>query len=176
MFEVLKNRKVIMWHGFTDDDATNQVELIESLEPGAHLLAGGTNAGMRSIIVARELGYTRFELHGVDCCYRGQEQWAGEHHTEPHPSRKIVVGGREFETSHMMLQATDDFLNQLPMLSKCSFKIHGDGLLEARMKMYLRDPQKAVSKDWWKFTPVVLGNLSLGWAADEQFVFRKRTQ
>ena len=152
MFETLLDagRTVWMWHGFTDDDVSAQVKLLESLEPGTRLMAGGTNAGMRSIIVARELGFTRFELHGMDCCYRGKTQWAGNHHTEAHTTVKIEVEGREFETSPMMMQSTDDFLNQMMMLAGCSFKIYGDGLLEARMQMFLRDKTRASSRGWWK--------------------------
>jgi hypothetical protein len=150
MFEILEGGKVLMWHGFTDDDVENQIKLVEMLEPGARLMAGGTNAGMRSIIVARELGFKRFELHGMDCCYRGKDQWAGEHFTKRHHTVKIEVDGREFETSDLMLQSTDDFFNLLHMLPGCSFRIHGDGLLEARMKMYMRDPQKALTWGWWK--------------------------
>lgn len=154
MFEVLlaKGRKVIMWHGFTDDDVHNQIALLEQLEPGVRLIAGGSNVGMRAIIVARDFGYTRFELHGMDCCYRGAEQWAGEHFTKKHNMVKIEVEGRVFDTSDLMMQSTDDFFNQLHMLPGCSFKIHGDGLLEARLKMFMRDRKKAVNWGWW--TPV----------------------
>lgn len=151
MFEALKGYNVVMWHGFTDDDARAQLELIESIEPGTRLLGGGTNVGMRGIIVAREMGFQRFELHGFDCCYT-DTQWAGEHYTEPHQTVKIKVEEREFETSPMMLQSTDDFFNQMNLLSGCSFKIYGDGLLEARMQMFLRNQFKATRPGWW--TPV----------------------
>lgn len=150
MFETLKHRKVIMWHGFTDDDAANQIATLEEIEPGARLICGGTNVGMRAMVVARDLGYKRFELHGMDCSYRGEQQWAGEHFTAPHNAVKIEVEGTVFDTSDLMLQSTDDFFNQLRMLHGCSFKIYGDGLLEARMQMFMRDRQKAISKGWWK--------------------------
>jgi hypothetical protein len=152
MFEMLlaAGRRVLMWHGFTDDDAEAQIALMESLEPGARLMAGGTNAGMRAIVAARELGYTRFYLHGMDCCYRGEEQWAGEHFTKKCYPVKIEVEGRVFETSEQMMQSTDDFFNTLHMLSGCSFKIYGDGLLEARMQMFMRDRDKALNWGWWK--------------------------
>tara|TARA_R110000868_G_scaffold236542_3_gene490599 strand:- start:1101 stop:1970 length:870 start_codon:yes stop_codon:yes gene_type:complete len=150
MFETLAKRRVIMWHGFTDDDAVNQVATLEEIEPGARLICGGTNVGMRAIVVARDLGYTRYELHGMDCSYRGEKQWAGEHFTIPHTAVKIEVEGRVFDTSDLMMQSTDDFFNQLRMLRGCSFKIYGDGLLEARMQMFMRDRDKALKMGWWK--------------------------
>lgn len=152
MFETLlqKKRNVIMWHSFTDDDSKNQIAALEELEPGARLVAGGTNVGMKSIVVGRDLGRKRFELHGMDCSYRGEQQWAGKHYTEPHAMVKIEVEGRVFDTSALMMQSTDDFFNQMNMLRGCSFKIYGDGLLEARMNLFLRDKKKALSLDWWK--------------------------
>lgn len=150
MFEVLKGRRVLMWHGFTDDDRERQVELFRRVEPGARLIAGGTNVGMRAIMVAREIGFTKFELHALDCCYRGSTQWAGEHFTKPHKTVHVEVEGQVFETSDLMLQSTDDFFNQLHMLQGCSFRIHGGGLLEARMNLFLKDRKKALQWGWWK--------------------------
>ena len=150
MFEILSHRKVVMWHGFTDDDAENQIKALEEIEPGCRLICGGTNVGMRAMVVARDLGYKRFELHGMDCSYRGEQQWAGEHFTVPHTAVKVEVEGIVFDTSDLMLHSTDDFFNQLRMLHGCSFKIYGDGLLEARMQMFMRDQKKATSMGWWK--------------------------
>ena len=155
MFDELEGRRVVMWHGFTDDDAGNQVALVDSLEPGAPLLGGGTNVGMRAITVARQIGYRRFELHGMDCCYRDEEQWAGEHFTKKQYPRRVEVEGRIFETSDQMLQSTDDFFNTMNMLGGCSFKIYGDGLLEARMQMFMKDHSKAFNQGWWHPVGVV---------------------
>ena len=154
MFEALSNRTVVMWHGFTDDDAENQIKTLEEIEPGARVIAGGTNVGMRALVVARDLGFLRYELHGMDCSYRGDQQWAGEHFTAPHKAVKIEVDGRIFDTSDLMIQSANDFFSQLKMFNGCTFKIHGDGLLEARMQMFIRDKQKAMSKEWWNTTEV----------------------
>lgn len=150
MFQLLRDRNVVMWHGFTDDDTAAQVELIESLEPGTRLLAGGTNVGMRAIIVARELGFTGFDLHGMDCCYRGEIQWAGEHFTDKHRTVIVAVEDEEFETSELMMQSTDDFFNAMRMLPGCKFIVRGSGLLEARLRLFNKDPAKALSTDWWR--------------------------
>lgn len=150
MFETLAGRRVLMWHGFTDDDKEEQLAILEAIEPGVRLLGGGTNVGMRAIVVARELGYTAMELHGMDCCYENGRQWAGEHGDKRHHCVTVEVEGERFETSDVMLQSTDDFLNLLPMLRGCSFRIHGEGLLRARLGIYLRDRPRACSVEWWK--------------------------
>lgn len=151
LFAKLDGYNVRMWHGCTDDDAERQIALVESLLPGQRLMNGGTNVGMRAMPVARELGFTSFDLHGFDCCYRGAQQWAGSHFGAAHKTVRVVVDGREFETSDLMLQSTDDFFNAMRMLSGCRFRVYGDGLLEARLKLYNRSPQRALSRGWFHF-------------------------
>jgi hypothetical protein len=149
MFARLRRNRVLMWHGYTDDDTRRQVELVENLEPGARLMAGGTNVGMRALSIGLELGYREFHLWGFDCCY-GETQWAGDHSGEPHPEVKIEVEGKIFKTSEMMMQSTDDYFNLMPMLRGSKVWIHGGGLLSERLKLYARDPKKALSPDWWR--------------------------
>jgi hypothetical protein len=149
MFELLAQRNVVLWHGYTDDDWLNQVKLVAELD-GSGLIAGGTNVGMRALIVALALGYRRIELHGMDCCYEGEKLWAGTHSGERHRTVKVECNGRVFETSDVMMQSTDDFFNLLPALSGCKLVIHGDGLLEERVKVYRKDPKLALSPKWWR--------------------------
>lgn len=154
MFEALKGYRVVMWHGVTDDDAKNQIDLAESIDPGARLLNGGTTAGVRAMPVAREMGYTDFHLHAIDCCYHGQKQWAGPHLGHRHKSVLVQVGGRIFETSDLMLRACDDFFDAMKMLSGCSFTVHGNGLLEERLRVMKVNPNLALSEGWFRFIGV----------------------
>jgi hypothetical protein len=150
MFAKLAGFHVTMWHGCTDDDAERQIALVENLEPRARLLNGGTNVGIRAIPVARELGHTHFELHGMDCSYRGIQQWAGGHVSQRVKTVLVEVEGETFETSDVMMQSTDDLFNTMRMMPNCRFRVHGGGLLEARLKLFNSNPQKALSVDWWK--------------------------
>jgi len=151
MFANLAGHKVVLWHGITDDDAKRQALLVDSLQPGAKLLCGGTTVGMRAIVVARALGFTHFELHGMDCCYRGPVQWAGSHYSGMHHRTvRVEVEGEEFETSDLMMQSTDDLFNAMRMLPGCRFRVHGNGLLEARLRLFNKDPERALSVGWFK--------------------------
>ena len=145
-----KRRRVTICHHYTDEDRDRQVELIKRYEPNAVLLAGGTNAGLRANIVGRHLGFRRFALHGIDCCYDGDQEWAGPHSGTKHVKVKVKVEGRVFSTSDLMMQATDDFFNQMFMIGGCQFTIHGDGLLATRLEIYRNDPELACSREWWK--------------------------
>lgn len=161
MFERLRRSRVLMWHAFTDEDTAGEVEMVKRFQPDGRLLAGGTNVGMRALIVGLELGYRRFHLHGFDCCYRGETQWAGRHTGARHYTSRVSVDGREFLTSDTMMNSTDDFFAiVLPRViaarnesgHKCSgrpVEIHGDGLLAARLTIFERDPRLALSPQWW---------------------------
>lgn len=149
-FEKLKDFNIVMWHGFTDDDIRKQIDIVNELEPDARLIAGGTNVGMRAIAVARELGFRNYDLHGFDCCYYEKKQWAGDHLGQSHRTVKVEVSGKVFETSDLMMISTDDFFKLLKQLPGCRFRIHGDGLLEERLKIFNRDPELALSPLWWK--------------------------
>lgn len=151
-FERLLSRgaNVVMWHSYRDDDAEREIALVESLLPGTRLMAGGTSIGSRAVVVAREIGHTHFELHGMDCCYRGAQQWAGSHYAQRHKTVRVEVQGEQFETSDLLMQSTDDFFNVMRMMPGCRFRVHGGGLLEARMKLLNRDPVRACSPGWWR--------------------------
>ena len=151
MFATLKNRDVTMYYAFTADDKQRQKEQCARLEGvGQGMFYGRSNAGMLAISIGRALGYRKFDLHGMDCCYPDGEIWAGKHTGTPHGKVTIKVDGREFITSNLMMESTDDFFRSLLVMPNVTFNIHGDGLLRARLKLYKRDPQLALSKDWWK--------------------------
>jgi len=156
LFEKLKGYDVTMWHSVTEDDKKRQVELIESICPGLQMMTGGTNVGMRAICVARHQGHTGFELHGFDCSFRGATQWAGEHMTKAYYSVRVSVDGEEFDTSDTMLQSTDDLINTMMMMPGCRFRVHGDGLLERRLRMLNADQARALAPGWWKPVNFVL--------------------
>ena len=151
MFSTLKQRDVTMYYAFTMDDKKRQQEQYASLEGiSGGMFYGRSNAGILSISIGRALGYRKFDLHGMDCCYPDGEIWAGKHTGTPHGKVTIKVDGRKFITSNLMMESTDDFFRSLLVMPNVTFNIHGDGLLRARLKLYKKDPEFALSKDWWK--------------------------
>ena len=145
-----KKRRVTMWHGWSDEDKDRQIALVKRYEPNAALLSGGTNAGLRAAIVMRHIGFRKFMLFGIDCCYEGDQEWAGPHSGKKHSKVKVRVAGRVFSTSDVMMQATDDFFNQMFSTPGCAFGITGDGLLATRFEIYKRDRTLACSSRWWE--------------------------
>src|SRR5262245_33100290 len=76
LFTKLHHHRVMIWHKHTDDDYDRQFNLVRDAEPKWHkrTLCDGTNIDMRSIPVALELGFRKFELHGFDCSFQSYGQ------------------------------------------------------------------------------------------------------
>lgn len=156
LFKKLKGFDVEMWFGYCNDESDVFAAELFEREGNYHILAGGTTSGMRSFPVAAEWGYRNFEGHGLDCCYRGGQQWAGAHGGKDHRTVEVEVNGKRFTTSDLMMQATDDFFTLLGQMPNCRFVLHGGGLLEERLGIFNADPAKALSPRWWKPVNFVL--------------------
>jgi hypothetical protein len=100
-------------------------------------IAGGTTVATRSIALLRTAGYVRFDLFGMDCCWRGDV-----HHALPQPENArdkwITVNAgardrpetmREFRVSHWQLKQAEDLLTMMKINGQ-HFVLtpHGDGM------------------------------------------------
>ena len=148
---VSQKRKVTLYYAFTADDKVRQQQQYARLEGTVGgMFYGRSNVGILDISLANLIGHQNFDLHGMDCCYPEGKMWAGEHTGPQHGMVTIKVEGREFITSNLMMESTDDFFRSVLVMPNVTFNIHGDGLLRARLKLYKQSPHFALSKDWWK--------------------------
>ena len=144
MFEALKGQKVLVWHVLKSD-----LDLLETghYPKGQWVLTGGTNVGMRAMVMARLLGYTNIHVFGMDCS-------AGSTmHVDDHPNevpeekyRTVVVDGEEFRTTTLFLSYAKNFFHEVLQLADCEVKLHGHGLLQALVKKKTSDPLQLT--DW----------------------------
>lgn len=150
MFKRLKRHKIKMWHPLTDAK-DEQMELMREIEFGAHMIGGGSNAGLRALLLAFHMGYRNFHLFGIDCSYKNKEVWAGEHSGKAHVMEEVECNGKRFWTSDIMYNAAQDFveLMQSPLLHGCHFFIHGESLLFERIVLAQTDMSAAVN-NWVK--------------------------
>lgn len=100
-------------------------------------VGGGTTVVTRAISVLRTLGYLRFDLFGVDCCFLN-----GEHHAYPQPENakdtpiKFTAQApgsdesRVFECAPWHVKQLEDFLQLIRVNGKhLLLNVHGDGML-----------------------------------------------
>jgi hypothetical protein len=99
---------------------------------------GGCTVISRALWLLRMQGYLRFDLFGVDCCWRD-----GQHHAFDQPENAADVGytvrveppgapelAREFFCSLWMLKQFEDMAEQINVLGEhFVLRVHGDGLL-----------------------------------------------
>jgi hypothetical protein len=108
-----------------------------------HGIGGGTTVGTRAIALLRVLGYLRFDIFGMDSCWRGESHHA---YVQPenaadqcltftvHPTGAPDLA-RSFQCAPWHVQQVQDFLQMV----RCQgqhflLNVHGDGLLAFVMR------------------------------------------
>jgi uncharacterized Rossmann fold enzyme len=142
VFKALEGRKVVIWHL---DNGRESRSWASMRDPGTAVISGGSTAGLRAFEVAHALGYRALDVHGMDCSFRGKQQWAGEHSGKLKPVTVIKLDGspRLYETDPLMIQAAREAVkfwrtHDVPM------KVRGTGLMQSMM----RECQKGLIKPW----------------------------
>lgn len=135
LFEQLRDAQVHLWHAYEGDEMH---EVVKRIDPDSVLVLGGSNVGLRAIALGTTLGYRHFKLFGMDCSFRDDVQWAGEHSGKRHKVVEVRVANRVFKTSPAMLVSAKEFCQMLEHIPGCDFVIYGDGMLNYMMAENLR--------------------------------------
>lgn len=107
-------------------------------------IGGGTTVATRAISLLRTAGYVRYDLFGIDCCWKGSQ-----HHALPQPENdkeqwfKVTAGvkddpstQRTFITSTPMLKQFEDFLVTMKVNGQhFRLTVHGDGMLAYTLRV-----------------------------------------
>ena len=138
VFEVLTGYEVKIWH--TLMDATHLLGQ-DHYPPGHWVLTGGSNVGMRALVMARLLGYTDIHVFGMDCSAE-KSFHTGDHPNEPGKDkwRTVKVGAQSFQTTTLFLSYAKQFFHEMIQLPDVHATVHGTGLLQALIQAKLDDP------------------------------------
>ena len=124
--------KVSLWHVHNDDKS---VEWVAKNDPDYPAIGGGSSAGMRAIPVKHRMGRRRFNVHGMDCCYRGAARHAGPHNGKPQARIDIVApSGAKFVTSPQMVEEAR-YLCKMMFHWQIEVRLHGYGLVQEMVRM-----------------------------------------
>ena len=127
-FEAIKGCKIVVWHAAGDDRI---MEILERLQRNEPIVAGGSAAVTRAMILALPLGYKEFHVYGGDSSFA-----AGETHIRQSTTveRRMAVkcADRVFEVAPWMTLQVEDLKKLVPLIKFCGarFHFHGDGLLQ----------------------------------------------
>ncbi len=134
-----------LWHMHNGMDS---VAPIEELEPDQFMVHGGGNAGLRAIAVAYVMGYRDFVIYGMDYSFKDDgQQWAGKHVGKQKTPMEVVCDGEKFLTSSVNVAYCRHFLMMIENAPNATFKLVGNGLLQAMMrannKQYIKEQEAA---------------------------------
>lgn len=133
LFEHLKNYNVKLWHVFDPED-----DGLRALPHGEWALTGGCGVGLRSMALARFIGFTNQHIFGMD----GSDGISGRHAAE-HPNQAPAYylteyNGVTYKTTPALLEAARQTWHELDGLKDVEAKFYGEGLVQAMAKDYVR--------------------------------------
>lgn len=125
-FDHLKDRKIILWHSWSDGPEC------KALPGGKLAVGGGTTSGMRAINIGYLLGYRKFMLYGYDSCNdaEGKKRFTGE---MTGPTLDVYVGAekRKFTCNAAMAQQANEFQMLYAVMPDITVEAKGPGLIAA---------------------------------------------
>lgn len=141
VFEHLSGCDVKLWHVFS-----NEAEAIRVLPPGEWALTGGSSVGLRTMAIARFLGFTELDVYGMDGCESDDYgKHAAAHPNQPKARKPLDYDGRTYWTTESMLVCAQGTWHELNEMPDVTARFHGDGLVQAMAKHYVRGAPVAAS-------------------------------
>jgi hypothetical protein len=140
-FDHLAGFDATLWHVFS-----NEEDALRTLPPGEWALTGGCSVGLRTMTIARFLGFTEQHVFGMDGSARGESS-----HTDKHPNAAkkfwaCEYGGQTYLTTPAMLEAARGTFHELNQMPDVEPTFYGGGLVQAMAKDYRRAPAVGKAK------------------------------
>lgn len=137
VFDHLKDFNLKIWHVFDNDK-----EAFRVLPNGEWAILGGASVGLRCMTMARFLGFTEMDVFGmdgnIDDASTGSH--AAEHPNSP-PSRfETEYNGVKYLTTPSLLEVARQTWHELNQMPDANVRFHGEGLVQAMAKDYVRQP------------------------------------
>lgn len=132
----LDGHDVRLWHPFQEYGGL-------AVPRGEWLLTGGSNVGLRAMVIARFMGYVNQHVFGMDGCKRDGFH-ADRHPNSPKGEYVTTYKGRDYVVTPSLLECAKEITHEMDMLPDVEAKFYGDGLVQEIMKDYKRGEKKEV--------------------------------
>lgn len=137
LFDFLEGYNVKLWHIFdTTEDG------LRSLPAGEWALTGGCSVGVRTLTLARFMGFTNLHVFGMDGCEGSTGKHAAFHPNQPKDFSVLEYEGKTYRTTPSMLEAAKNTWHELDMMKDVTAVFYGDGLVQEMSKSYKRKSTK----------------------------------
>lgn len=129
VFDAVAEYNTKIWHLYGNEEMPE----LPYIYPQNHwVLTGGSNVGLRTMVLARFLGYHNIHVFGMDCSFESE---AGNTHAGFHPNStkfrvKVKVEKTEYITSAVFLEYARQFFDEVAKLPDCKVVLHGRGMLQ----------------------------------------------
>lgn len=138
MHDMLEGYDETLWHLCED---ANVRDLPTLFPRGTVIVTGGSNVGLRSLVLVRVLGYRNYHILGYDNSFPDP---GGLQHATYHPNATpqvctVDLDGRTFYTTPSMVHYAREFIMQLEQLPDVALQLYGDGLIQNWVKKILRE-------------------------------------
>lgn len=126
--------RVVLWHTVSTN-WEDETRWVSEHDRGALVISAGSTVGLGAIQIGGLLGFSRFEIHGMD----GSFDAAGQRHAGPHGGKaqpdviEWQALNRVYKTSKIMANAVAETINtakNFPIITIW----HGDGLTQALIR------------------------------------------
>jgi uncharacterized Rossmann fold enzyme len=131
----LAGYNVKLWHVFD-----NQEDAKRTLPHGEWALTGGSSVGLRSMTIARFLGFTDLHVFGMDGNQGTSGKHAAEHPSQPKGHAITVYDGVTYKTTASMLECARQTWHELDQMPGVTAKFYGEGLVQHMAKHYVPKP------------------------------------
>jgi Protein of unknown function DUF115 len=126
--------RVVLWHTVSSN-FEDELQWVAQHDENQFVVHGGSTVGLTAIHIAGVMGYTRFEIHGMDGSFGDDGvRHAGHHGGKEQPNNVTWdAGGKRYGTSKIMANAVAETINtakNFPIITVW----HGEGLTQALIR------------------------------------------
>lgn len=136
-FDKLEGFNVKLWHIFATDE-----EAVRVLPKGEWSLSGGSSIGLRTLTLARFLGFKDIHVFGMDGSFENGESHTTDHPNKPGKGFEVEYNGKKYVTTPSMLHVAKETPREVDALGTCTVKFYGKGLVQDIMKNHKPKPKK----------------------------------
>ena len=137
VFDLLEGYNVKLWHVYSHESERDNVTI--NFPRGEWLITGGSNIGLRAMVLARFLGFKKMTVFGMDYSFKNDgTQHAGWHPNEHPQAYAVDVNGEIFYTNGAMHQYAQSFFDEVQKIGDVEIDVAGHGLLQAKIREHLK--------------------------------------
>jgi len=137
VFDLLDGFNVKLWHVFSHESSR---EIPMAFPRGEWSLTGGSNVGLRSMVLARFLGFRKMTIFGMDYSFKTDgTQHAGWHPKEAAHVHAVYVGDEVFYTNPAMHKYAQEFFHEITKLGEVEIEVVGNGLLQSEVRARMKN-------------------------------------